>query len=101
MVGKEDRGQFTYAGAFDNSFADYSDALAGARGAIVEPLVPEFLSDVGIDGPFMGTVGVFDAHAAIVQPLTYPTPRYFGNVSTSQQPVVSTPDPWTVPERDY
>ena len=95
------RGQNTYAGANDNAFADYANALRGTRRAVVAPLLYRGAPDhSGLPGsaPFMGTVGIFDSHGAIVSPIGYFPASYAGDLPLAQQPSVNTPDPWDDPE---
>lgn len=100
-MASEQKGRFTYAGAFDSSFDDYARTLAGAPGAHVDPLLypgaPDH-SGLGGDGPYMGTVGVFDSHAAIVAPIGDYAATYAGDLPLSVQPRVTAPDPWDNPE---
>lgn len=94
------RGQFTYAGAMDSSFDEYAEEIRVMPLARVVPLLYTHAPDhTGYDSaPFVGTVGVFDSHAALVAPLgAYPT-QYGGNLPVTQQPKVQTPDPWDAPE---
>jgi hypothetical protein len=94
-------GQHTYAGADDDSFDDYAQALRGATGARVVPLLYRGAPDhSGLPGsaPFMGTVGVFDSHGAITVPIGYFPQQYAGDLPLAQQPTVRSPDPWDDPE---
>lgn len=100
-------GEYTYAGAFDNAFAGYANALAHCKRALVAPLVDRQRPDQtapnypiamqgGAEGPYFGTVGYF--HATPTR--TYmpggglSTQEYMGNLPVSQQPQVQLTEPW-------
>lgn len=93
------RGEFTFAGAFDDSFDEYSEVVRHVPGAIVDPLVDRLAPDEGHeDAPFMGTVGAFTSTRGRATPLGPWDPDYMGNVPTSEQPQIPGRDPWTIDE---
>lgn len=93
-------GEFTFAGAFDDSFDNYAEQLrAHLPGAIVAPLTDDQAPDEGhFSSPFFGTVGAFSAPRAISSSLGPFDPDYGGNVPVSAQPQLKSVDPWEADE---
>lgn len=95
---------FTYAGAFDHAFDEYSDVIRHTPLARNVPLLydnaPEASGDMSpdlqADGPYYGTVGAFHAATAIVQNTGPWFPDYGGN--TPIQPKLVEVEPWLLPD---
>lgn len=95
---------FTYAGAFDHAYDEYSDVIRHTPLArsVNEPLLyqnaPEASGDMSpdlqADGPYYGTVGAFHAAVSVVQPTGPWYPDYGGNVPSDLQPKLRDIEPW-------
>jgi hypothetical protein len=98
---------FTYAGAFDDSYAEYAETLRHVRGVVNPPLMygnaPELgrsdmTPDLMADGPYLGTIGVFHTSGQLVAPAGPWGPDYMGILPVSEQPHVDAKEPWDNPE---
>jgi hypothetical protein len=98
---------FTYAGAFDNAFAEYAETLRHVHGVVNPPLMygnapdtgnTDMTPDLMSEGPYYGTIGAFHASGQLVAPAGPWGPDYMGILPVSQQPQLPNVEPWENPE---
>lgn len=85
---------WTIAPNAPNSFGDYVAKLA----RMINPGKFTTMRDSHVpdddEGPYMGTIGVFQQMPAIVTPMGPWYPDYQGTVPVSQQQQITAPEPW-------
>lgn len=100
----EQRGAFTYAGAFSDAFpeadAQLSNIAYNGRAdnqEKLDPHAPDFGQILELGAAYPGTMGVFDARPVVTSTAGPWLPRYGGNLPNSQLPRLSHVAPWDDP----